>query len=128
MELRSDLYRFQELKSNQNSYQEIIISKEESEEILKNKFKYYYEDFPNNLSNKLQELTKNYYALDASKNQLQEIEIKLDKFKSSNNIAKLEAINLEDRDTNKNQDELTKYKKSLSEKENDSIKIGRAHV
>lgn len=123
MELRSDLYRFQELKSNQNSYQEIIISKEESEEILKNKFKYYYEDFPNNLSNKLQELTKNYYALDASKNQLQEIEIKLDKFKSSNNIAKLEAINLEDRDTNKNQDELTKYKKSLSEKENDSIKI-----
>lgn len=126
-DLRNNLYRFQDLSRVEESYKQRIKLVESSREILKEKLQYYFQEFPRNLTSSLEELTKKYYALQTSKNRLEEAKINKEKFESENDISRFKELDILEEGNNKISDSLIKKKKDLNDSKSELIKIIERH-
>lgn len=121
-DLRKSLSRFEELSKINELYQSVKKLMKKSKEILAEKFAYYYEEFPNDVLIAVNELTKNYYALQTSKSKFEESRENKEKFELENSVSDLEQVSLPDIKNDQLAEDIRKQKKDLDERKNNIIK------
>lgn len=127
LELRTNLSRYNELSKMDLSYRDTKKLIEEAKEILKEKFGYYYKEFPSNLNYALDELTRKYYALKTSESKLDESKENREKFELENNTLELEKINLPEVKEKQLSEEILEQKRDLDRDKNDIIRTIERH-